>query len=630
MTVPFAVGGVGPAPSNAALELLGTSPGTGVGPGAASPAAVDPSLLPFAGVLARLVSLQATTDAGATRAPGAMVRDALASLEAALADAAPASDAGTAAIRALVEQVTRPGTATAPAPATAPAVTAASAVVDAATQSLGAAAMIAPPAAPVTVSPTPTRPRDVSSAGQSADDDGKAARTDSDAEGTASANARNDATNAGAAATVDPSVVVRDAAALDPAFRAKLDRVIARMQDEFGHKVTVVETVRSQVRQEALYEQGRTAPGQVVTWTRSSRHAEGMAVDLMIDGSYDNPVAYQRLQRIANEEGLHTLGARDPGHLAMRVPQAGGFLARTAVGRQEPLSLHAAAHPAIAALPTVAAPPMKNDAMARIARVAQVAQVAVTAGVANVAHVARVAVPGARGGNSAVSASTAPTGEPANAVKGADDASKSSARERSMDNGSGNAHRTQAAANEPLAAPFVPSARGAGSVAPVNAAVGPDQASRVGQIDALQEQVAALPVSSMVLNIDDGKGGSDRIRVDVRGAGVSSTIDVHDQQVASELSARTSELSRALESHGLASDGVRIRAVAQPVGTDALRQATGGEAAATRSLAGALGAEAATPSRRDRDEARDPRANWSQQQESHRERSRREREEQQP
>ena len=670
MTAPFAVGGVGPAAPNPAFEALGASPAAG----ASSNSAVDPSLLPFSGVLARLVSLQATSDTGPARAPGSMVQDALASLEAAISDAASAGDAGTAAIRALIEQVTRQGGATAATKGVAELPVTSGMhlpAVDAATQALGAAAVIALPAAPLMAPAAATQTRDASST-PSSEDDGKAARTGGDADGATLANARSDALDAHAP-VIDPSAVVRDASALDPAFRARLDRVIERMQDEFGHKVTIVETVRSQARQDTLFEQGRTAPGQVVTWTRTSRHADGMAVDLMIDGSYDNPVAFQRLQRIANEEGLHTLGSRDPGHLEMRIPQSGGFTARMASGRQNPLSLPASAATATP-ISTAATASAAHDAIARITRVAQVAQVAVTAGVARVAQVARVAVAGAASAppamtaqatstttNNAASAAqagraadatTAPTPNasatgdrpgaartagaelPTLAVKGGDATTKSSTRERSTDNEGKEARRAMGAsstASEPQPVAFVPSARGASAVAPTGTVAGPDQAARVGQIDALQEQAASRPVSSMVLNLDDGNGGTDRIRVDVRGVGVSSTIDVRDQQAASEMATRTGELARALESHGLESDGVRIRAVSQGTGTDALRQATVGDAGTTRSLAGALGAEASHPSRRDRDEARDSRANWAQQQQdSHRERSRREREEQQP
>src|SRR5690606_10134283 len=104
---------------------------------------------------------------------------------------------------------------------------------------------------------------------------------------------------------------------LDPVFRSKLERVQARMAAEFGHRVEVVEGYRDQARQDMLYAQGRTMPGPVVTWTRNSLHTVGRAADVIIDGSYDNPEAYERLAQIAREEGLRTLGPRDAGHIEL-------------------------------------------------------------------------------------------------------------------------------------------------------------------------------------------------------------------------------------------------------------------------------------------------------------------------
>lgn len=41
-------------------------------------------------------------------------------------------------------------------------------------------------------------------------------------------------------------------------------------------------TRRSQAEQDALYAQGRTAPGKIVTWTRKSKHIDGLAFDIAI------------------------------------------------------------------------------------------------------------------------------------------------------------------------------------------------------------------------------------------------------------------------------------------------------------------------------------------------------------
>jgi len=46
--------------------------------------------------------------------------------------------------------------------------------------------------------------------------------------------------------------------------------------------IFITETYRSQTRQNYLYEQGRTRPGQVVTWTRNSNHTSRRAWDIAV------------------------------------------------------------------------------------------------------------------------------------------------------------------------------------------------------------------------------------------------------------------------------------------------------------------------------------------------------------
>lgn len=185
-------------------------------------------------------------------------------------------------------------------------------------------------------------------------------------------------------------------AAVDPALRERVERVIRRMKDEHGHDVRVNETWRDQRRQDTLYAQGRSAPGQVVTWTRHSRHTQGLAADLVVDGGYASTVGYARLQRIAREEGLRTLGARDPGHVELPAELASGATIEALVlGDADAPAYAGADRPSIAranaalaaAAPAAAREPVAGMAVpARVARVAQVA---------TVATVARVATPGA-------------------------------------------------------------------------------------------------------------------------------------------------------------------------------------------------------------------------------------------
>ncbi|MCU0634953.1 MAG: M15 family metallopeptidase, partial [Gemmatimonadaceae bacterium] len=122
---------------------------------------------------------------------------------------------------------------------------------------------------------------------------------------------------ASVAAAPGVTAAERSLEGLSPDFRARLERVIERMRTDHGHDVQLVETTRSPERQAWLYAQGRTRPGQVVTWTQHSAHLSGDAADVIIDGQWRNDRAYGRLHRIAEDEGLRTLGARDPGHLEL-------------------------------------------------------------------------------------------------------------------------------------------------------------------------------------------------------------------------------------------------------------------------------------------------------------------------
>lgn len=47
-----------------------------------------------------------------------------------------------------------------------------------------------------------------------------------------------------------------------------------------GLEFQITESFRSQKRQDQLYSQGRTKPGNIVTWTRRSKHTERVAMDL--------------------------------------------------------------------------------------------------------------------------------------------------------------------------------------------------------------------------------------------------------------------------------------------------------------------------------------------------------------
>lgn len=169
-----------------------------------------------------------------------------------------------------------------------------------------------------------------------------------------------------AAGRRDPMSVRRDLAALAPEFRGRLERIIERMESEYGYTVEVVETTRSQERQDALFAQGRSRPGPIVTWTRASNHGEGRAADVVIDGSYGNAPAYARLAQVAREEGLRTLGPRDPGHVELPAGASAkgdgavvtrAFVPEVVAAPAKPSVVAAPAKPSVVAAPPAAAIP---------------------------------------------------------------------------------------------------------------------------------------------------------------------------------------------------------------------------------------------------------------------------------
>lgn len=96
----------------------------------------------------------------------------------------------------------------------------------------------------------------------------------------------------------------RDLNALNQEFRSRLERWLAAVRAS-GLSVMVLETHRTRARQEYLYAQGRTRPGNVVTWTLDSLHRRGLAADVVpTPGGVIswNVADYQRLHAAAPPE----------------------------------------------------------------------------------------------------------------------------------------------------------------------------------------------------------------------------------------------------------------------------------------------------------------------------------------
>ena len=75
-----------------------------------------------------------------------------------------------------------------------------------------------------------------------------------------------------------------------------------------GLNVLVTETYRSQGRQEYLYSQGRTRPGKIVTYVRTTGyHGKGLAIDICknVKGhEYDDPNFFKQCYQVAKELGI--------------------------------------------------------------------------------------------------------------------------------------------------------------------------------------------------------------------------------------------------------------------------------------------------------------------------------------
>lgn len=335
----------------------------------------------------------------------------------------------------------------------------------------------------------------------------------------------------------DVTKPVADTEALDPELRSRLARVIERMKTEHGHDVSVVETVRSQERQDSLYAQGRTTPGAVVTWTRDSLHTQGEAVDVIVDGSWQNAKGFARLQQIAQEEGLETLGMKDPGHL--QLPKDSWTLNSavrvTASSNDGPVS----------------------NGIARVATVAQVARVGAGMNVEAAApQVAAAPQPLITTNGAAGLLQQRDSGSGSNSQSDTSEgqsSKKSSAKtlDSSDSRAASSAYQeTMIDQKSKFIGPLDETQRASGSSAA-------DSVERIQDISAMREQQGAKSLSQMTLEIDGENGTTQQVTVDVRGNVVGARISA-DSVSADRMRANVGELRAGLESRGLEADSVRI------------------------------------------------------------------------
>ncbi len=339
---------------------------------------------------------------------------------------------------------------------------------------------------------------------------------------------------------VDPSRSERSLDLLDADFRVRLERVIDRMEREYGHRVSIVETFRHQDRQDHLFEQGRTRPGDVVTWTRHSNHTRGTAADVIIDGSYGNPSAYARLRLVAVQEGLDGLGARDPGHLEL---PSSGVASLPDDGEDAVLSRR----PADAGW-RVTARAEEGRSPARIVPAGELARPAPVATVARVAavetpRIAAVAVPGR--------------------VSGAPSEHRSGGTDRASV-ATGPASAPPAFPSEAIAAPATALATpdaprfAETTEPPVTRAITSASAERIAHLLDLDSSTPLKPLHQVLLRLE-GATGEDRIRLELQGNSVGATIEAGDRLTADRLGNHLGELRRALERQGLEAEALQVR-----------------------------------------------------------------------
>lgn len=112
------------------------------------------------------------------------------------------------------------------------------------------------------------------------------------------------------------TAAIRDIGALDPDVQAKTRALIAAAK-QAGHSLDIGETRRTQERQEMLFQKGRSQPGDVATWTLTSDHTPGRAVDFVVNGdTTGRDPGYSWLQANAPKYGFSVMGQMDPGHVS--------------------------------------------------------------------------------------------------------------------------------------------------------------------------------------------------------------------------------------------------------------------------------------------------------------------------
>lgn len=407
-----------------------------------------------------------------------------------------------------------------------------------------------------------------------------------------------------------------DLSQLDPELRARLEQVVERMRAEFGHNVKVVEAYRTPERQQALFAQGRTTPGPVVTWTENSLHTEGLAVDVIVDGSFSSHEGYRRLADVAAQEGLRTLWPKDPGHLQLdsRLMQAsnqealpesrmaeGPMIERAAVAArvasvETPMARAAVASVAEVAVPGSAPTPVPTtDAtgpeLVASSRTAEAATAAAqlaenvsteSAGVERVIAAETTAERLARAGTTESTPRVETIRSPLEPVEEANPAERLAERRMERAAYARIPETTPLESGAQTAATLEASRRGGAAQEAALAAAGvtesglptagsllvqsprvtsPESLHRISQIRELQELAYPRQLGQMTLRMMDGLGEEGRMRVRLQGGGVATSIGVRDLGQADLLRSRIGTLEQSLRGQGIEPLSVRVAAL---------------------------------------------------------------------
>jgi hypothetical protein len=382
--------------------------------------------------------------------------------------------------------------------------------------------------------------------------------------------ARAEAAPIAAASATGPMAPVADTVegwGLNPDFQQRLGRVVERMRSEYGMELEVIEGFREQSRQEDLWAQGRSRPGPVVTWTKQSRHTVGAAADLKINGDWVQGRGALLLSRIAAEEGLRTLGPKDPGHIELP-----GDLDRLASLADE-LGLAKELRTRFRPVPLPSVGRRDGEGargVANVARVAPVARVARPGGEIPLEAPIEPATPTPRElaarldvkpavteGPPVVSAPPRDGGDLAAVVAGLDRAARG--RDEESRRGKAEVADSRSARAEALAGVGMSGERGLESwVRRIGG--GTPGLEMIRRVEAIQDAAPRTALRRVMIALEGADSTEvGRVRLDVRGTRVDALFDIDDAQLARRIERDISALRTQLAAEGVDPGRLRVR-----------------------------------------------------------------------